>query len=74
MSSEAEFWSFVARERAREVGSVSLVDWIEVKREEALHLRGKYLRAGNDVVAEYWLGYLDALGEVLQALRGVARG
>ena len=50
---EAEFWSFVARERE-----------ISEARETAFSLT---LRQENG--AEYWTGYADALEDVLNAIR-----
>lgn len=73
MSESAEFWSFVARERAleraREVEEPpTLIDWLEREiaeaRETAFSLS---IRQENG--AEYWTGYADALEDVLKVIQ-----
>lgn len=71
---EAEFWSFVARERAaleqaREVEEVpTIIEWLEREiaeaRETAFSLT---LRQENG--AEYWTGYADALEDLLRKIQ-----
>jgi len=70
---EAEFWSFVARERAsleqaRAEEVPTLLEWLEreiaVARDTAFSLS---IRQENG--AEYWQGYADALEDVLNAIK-----
>jgi len=75
MTAEADFWSWVASEKAKldrvleqaeEVPDI--ITWleqeIETARETAFSLT---LRQENG--AEYWTGYADALKDVLNAIR-----
>jgi len=70
---EAEFWSFVARERAaleqsRTEEVPTLLEWLEREiseaRETAFSLT---LRQENG--AEYWTGYADALETLLRKIQ-----
>ncbi len=69
---EAEFWSFVARERAAleqaRAEVPTLLEWLEREiseaRETAFSLK---IRGENG--AEYWTGYADALQDVLNAIK-----
>ncbi|ACS33171.1 hypothetical protein [Thermococcus gammatolerans] len=75
MSEVADFWSWVAQEKAKldEVlrdreEPPTLIDWLEREiteaREAAFSLK---IRGENG--AEYWTGYADALEDVLKAIQ-----
>ena len=75
MSEVADFWSWVAQEKAKldkylkeEDEPPTLFEWLEqelaVAREKAFSLS---IRQANG--AEYWTGYSDALQDVLNAIR-----
>ena len=71
---EADFWSWVAQERARDrvleqaEEVPDIITWLEreinVARETAFSLT---LRQENG--AEYWTGYADALEDLLKAIQ-----
>ena len=69
---EAEFWSFVARERALEQARAeevpTIIEWLEREiaeaRETAFSLK---IRGENG--AEYWSGWADALETLLKKIQ-----
>ncbi|MEO2152071.1 MAG: hypothetical protein ABGW50_05385 [Thermococcus sp.] len=70
---EADFWSWVAQERARsdleraeEVPDI--VTWLEREIAEAREAAYRQFARREDG-AEYWTGYADALEDVLKAIQ-----
>lgn len=70
---EAEFWSFVARERAleraREVEEPpTLLEWLEREISEARETAFS-LSIRQENGAEYWSGWADALEDLLRKIQ-----
>ena len=73
MSSEAEFWEFVARERGvRPQDSLeAVVAWLELEKRKAEDAKFKAVLERNEAAANYQLGRIDTINEVLRRLRRV---